>query len=159
MSSSSQRVNQINPSVLRESRPYKVMPKQGLLLSELSIVTQIMYICIVHQVSSDNEDHGGKIQWKELFLYLETIWPDDAYLYDRDMGIPVGSDLVDIYPKGSFLGRVCQFNVYYASKIHFIGWLSFESKLQGYQRSCAIVRSCKFLWETDCFIALHRIKV
>lgn len=62
MSSSSQRVNQINPSVLRESRSYKIMPKQGLLLSELFIVMQIMYICIVHQVSSNNEDHEGKIQ-------------------------------------------------------------------------------------------------
>lgn len=44
ISSSFQRINQINHSVLREARPNKIMPKQDLLLSGVFKVMQIMYM-------------------------------------------------------------------------------------------------------------------
>lgn len=96
-------------------------------------------------------------QGNELLLYFETIWPDDAYLYDKRYG--ESKKAVDIYLKGSFLGHVA--NSMYASKIHFIGWPSFESKLQGYQpssASSATVCSCKCSWESWLFYCIAQDK-
>ena len=44
VSSSPWRINQMNPSMSRKFKPYKMMPKQDLLLLEISRVIKIIYM-------------------------------------------------------------------------------------------------------------------
>lgn len=138
--------------MLGDPRPYKMMPIQDSLLRVISTVMQIIDK-YNKSVSFNNKDHGlgggkhNKMRWafilkqsgQIMLIFRKVIWRSQYV-----------SDLVAMYLQGSSLGHVHHFSVHYASKIHFIGCLSFKSSY----RISTIWCNCAFLqvlWESWLF--------